>query len=101
MDIKEKNKMTKNEMIGKIQEVISIDVTKKDLTEIVDAIATVVVDTLKNDKTEKVVLSGLGTFKVKEVPERRGVAALAGNKEWVKPAHSEITFKINKSIKEI
>ena len=93
--------MTKQEMIKKIQETISIDVPLKDITEIVDAIPTVIVETLKNDKTEKVTLPGLGAFKVKDVPERRGTAALAGGKEWVKPAHSEICFKITKSIKEI
>ena len=93
--------MTKQEMIKKIQETISIDVPLKDIAEIVDAIPTVVVETLKNDKTEKVTLPGLGAFKVKDVLERRGTAALAGGKEWVKPAHSEICFKISRSIKEM
>ena len=54
--------MTKQEMIKKIQETISIDVPLKDITEIVDAIPTVVVETLKNDKDEKITLNGLGAF---------------------------------------
>lgn len=93
--------MKKHDLVKAIQENISIEVPLKDITEIVDAISTVVVDTLKNDKTEKVTLPGLGTFKVKDVPERRGIAALAGGKEWVKPAHSEICFKMSKSVKEM
>lgn len=95
--------MTKNEMIKKIQETITIDVPMKDIAEIIDAIPTVVIDTLKNDKTEKVTLNGLGSFKVKEVPERKGTVMMGENKgsEWVKPAHSEICFKISKTIKEI
>lgn len=93
--------MTKNEMIGKIQEVISIDVTKKDLAEIVDAFSTVVVDTLKNDKTEKVTIPNLGTFKVKEVGERKGIIRMGdrAGEEYVTPAHSEITFKMSKTAK--
>lgn len=93
--------MTKNDFIGKIQEAISIDVTKKDLAEIVDAISTVVVDTLKNDKDEKVTIPNLGMFKVKEVGERRGIIRMGdrAGEEYVTPAHSEITFKMSKTAK--
>ena len=93
--------MTKNDLITKIQDTVDFEVTKKDLTQILDAISVVVVDTLKKDNTEKITLPDLGTFKVKEVGERSGVAALAGGKAWKKPAHKEITFKISKAIKEI
>ena len=93
--------MTKNDFISKIQDTVDFEVAKKDLTQIVDAIGTVVVNTLKEDSDEKVVLPGLGTFKVKHVPERSGVAALAGGKEWTKPAHDEICFKLSKSVKEL
>ncbi len=93
--------MTKQKMIKKIQETINIDVPLKDITEIVDAIPTVVIETLKIDNTEKVTLPGLGSFKVKDVPERRGISTLGEKKEWVKPAHSEITFKMSKSVKEL
>lgn len=93
--------MNKTEFLKAVQETVDFEVTQKDLATIFDAQAKVVVNTLKNDKDEKITIPNLGTFKVKDVPERRGVAALVGNKEWVKPAHSEITFKITKSIKEI
>ena len=93
--------MTKNEMIKKIQETISIDVPLKDIAEIVDAIPSVVVDTLKNDKTEKVTLPGLGIFKAKDVPERKGIIRMGerAGKEYTTPAHSEITFKMSKTAK--
>ena len=93
--------MTKNDFINAIQETVDFEVTKKDLAQILDAASSVVVDTLKADVTEKITLPGLGTFKVKHVPERSGVAALAGGKAWTKPAHDEITFKMSKSVKEI
>ena len=92
--------MTKNDFINKIQETIDIEVTKKDLTHIVEAIGTVVTDTLKNDSDEKITLPGLGSFKVKEVAERSGVTALTG-KPWTKPAHKSVVFKVTKSLKEI
>lgn len=93
--------MTKNEMIKKIQETISIDVPLKDIAEIVDAIPTVVVETLKNDKNEKITLNGLGAFKVKDVPERKGIIRMGERtgEEYVVPAHSEITFKMSKTAK--
>lgn len=93
--------MTKNDFMNAIQDTVDFEVTKKDLTQIVDAIGTVVVNTLKEDSDEKVVLPGLGTFKVKHVSERSGVAALAGGKAWTKPAHNEICFKISKNVKNI
>lgn len=95
--------MKKNEFITKIQETISIDVTKKDLAEIVDAIPTVIIDVLKNDETEKITFSGLGSFKVKEVPERRGKILMGdrAGEEYVVPKHSEIFFKMSKSSKTI
>lgn len=93
--------MTKTEFLKAVQSKVDFEVTQKDLAAIFDAQAKVVVNTLKNDKDEKITIPNLGTFKVKDVPERRGVAALAGNKEWVKPAHSEICFKISKTVKEM
>ncbi len=61
----------------------------------------VVIETLIKNKDEKITLPTLGTFTVKHVPERSGVAALAGGKAWTKPAHDELQFKVIKSVKEL
>lgn len=91
--------MTKNEMLKKVSEVSGL--SQKDVSAVLSAYATVVVDTLTANRDEKVALENIGTFKVKNVPERRGISTLGEKKEWVKPAHSEICFKITKSVKEI
>ena len=92
--------MTKNEMIKAVSERVE-GATNKLVDEVLKAYADVVLETIKNDKTEKVALPNIGTFSAKEVPERRGISTLGEKKEWVKPAHSEIAFKITKSVKEI
>ena len=92
--------MTKNEMIKAVSERVD-GATNKLVDEVLKAYADVVVDTLSDNRDEKVSIGNLGTFKVKHVPERSGVAALAGGKEWTKPAHDEICFKISKSVKEL
>lgn len=56
---------------------------------------------MSENKDEKISFPGLGTFKVKLVPERNGVAVLAGGKAWTKPAHDEICFKMSKNTKEL
>ena len=92
--------MTKNEMIKAVSERVD-GATNKLVDEVLKAYADVVVDTLADNRDEKVSIGNLGTFKVKHVPERSGVAALAGGKEWTKPAHDEICFKMSKSVKEL
>ena len=92
--------MTKNEMIKAVSERVD-GATNKLVDEVLKAYADVVVDTLSDNRDEKVSIGNLGTFKVKHVPERSGVAALAGGKEWTKPAHDEICFKMSKSVKEL
>lgn len=91
--------MNKTEMIKNIAS--EADVTNKLVEAVLDAYGKFVLGVLSENKEEKISLPGLGTFKVKHVPERSGVATLAGGKEWTKPAHDEITFKITKSVKEI
>ena len=91
--------MVKNEMLKKVAEVSGL--SQKDVDAVLTAYATVVVDTLTENRDEKIALGNIGTFKVKNVPERRGVATLAGGKAWTKPAHDEITFKMGKAIKEL
>ena len=92
--------MKKNEMIKAVSERVD-GATNKLVDEVLKAYADVVVDTLSDNRDEKVSIGNLGTFKVKHVPERSGVAALAGGKEWTKPAHDEICFKMSKSVKEL
>lgn len=91
--------MVKNEMIKKVAEVSGL--SQKDVDTVLTAYATTVVNTLTENKDEKITLPELGTFSVKHVAERSGIAALAGGKAWTKPAHDEIQFKITKSIKEL
>lgn len=91
--------MTKNEVLKKVSELSGA--TQKQVDAVLSAFSGVVVDTLADNRDEKVSIGNLGTFKVKHVPERNGVAALAGGKEWTKPAHDEICFKISKSVKEL
>ena len=91
--------MTKNEMLKKVSEVSGL--TQKDVDIVISAFSDVVIDTLADNRDDKVTLGNLGTFKVKHVPERSGVAALAGGKAWTKPAHDEICFKMSKSVKEL
>ena len=60
-----------------------------------------VFDNLADDKTEKIPLPGVGSFSVKHVAEKSGVAALAGGKAWSVPEHDEIKFSITKSVKTL
>ena len=75
--------------------------TKKEVAAVIKAYVDCVVENLTNDKTEKVTLPGIGTFSVKHVAEKSGVAALAGGKAWTVPAHDEIKFTISKSVKTL
>lgn len=93
--------MTKNELINKI--VAKTDMYKKDCEDVINALSDVVIESLTENHGEKITLPGLGMFKVKDVPERTGKVMMGDKKGdiWVKPAHSEITFKISKSVKDI
>lgn len=92
--------MNKNEVIAKVVEKVET-LKAKDVDAVLAAYADVVLGTLKYNDDVKVVLPGLGSFKIKDVPERRGISALGDKKEWVKPAHKEIIFKIAKNVKEL
>ena len=91
--------MNKVDMIKNIAS--EADVTNKVAEAVMDAYGKFVLGALNENRDEKITLPGLGAFSVKHVPERSGVAALAGGKEWTKPAHDEIQFKITKSVKEL
>ena len=91
--------MTKNEVLKKVSELSGA--TQKQVDAVLSAYVDTVINTLTDNREDKIALGNLGNFKVKHVPERSGVAALAGGKEWTKPAHDEICFKISKSAKEL
>lgn len=75
------------------------EVTNKVAEAVIEAYGKFVLGALNENRDEKISLPGLGTFSVKHVAERSGVAALAGGKEWTKPAHDELKFTISKSVK--
>lgn len=91
--------MTKNDMIKAVAS--EADVTNKVAEAVMDAYVKFVLGALSENKDEKITLPGLGAFSVKHVAERSGVAALAGGKEWTKPAHDELKFTISKSVKTL
>lgn len=91
--------MNKIEMIKLVAS--EAEVTNKVAEVVVDAYGKLVLGALNENRDEKVPLPGIGTFSVKHVAERSGVAALAGGKEWTKPAHDELKFTISKSVKEL
>lgn len=93
--------MTKTEMIRKVSEVSGL--SQKDVDTVITAYADTVINTLTADRDEKVTLGSLGTFKVKNVPERTGKIMLGEKKgePWTKPAHDEITFKVSSGVKEL
>lgn len=90
--------MVKNEMLKAVSD--KAGVTQKEVDAVLAAFVDVVIDTLSKNKDDKIALPGIGTFKVKNVPERKGISTLGDKKEWVKPAHDEICFKLNKTIKQ-
>ena len=94
--------MTKNEMIKAVSERVD-GATNKLVDEVLKAYADVMLETINNDKTEKVSLPNIGTFSAKEVPERTGKVMMGANvgSTWTKSAHTELCFKITKSVKEI
>ena len=77
--------------------------SQKDVSAVLDAFEEVITDTLKADATESVPVGKLGKFKVKDVPKRTGKIMLGDRKgeEYITPAHQEITFKMNKSAKQL
>lgn len=91
--------MVKNEMLKNVAN--EAGTTSKVVDEVLSAYGKFVLGVLAENKDEKIPLPTIGTFSIKHVAERSGVAALAGGKAWTKPAHDEITFKISKSAKEL
>ena len=77
--------MNKTELITKIQETVDFEVTKKDLTQIVDAYSKVIKEAILAGDT--VTIPEICKISSKDVAERTGTTKLGGvEKTWVKPA---------------
>ena len=94
--------MTKNEMIKAVSERVD-GATNKLVDEVLKAYADIVIETINNDKTEKVPLIGIGNFTAKHVDEKSGIVQLGENKgsTWHKDAEDQLAFKISKSVKTL
>lgn len=92
--------MTKAELLKEITNSVA-ELSLKDVDAVLAAYATVVTESLTESKEETIPLPGLGTFKVKDVNERRGTIMMGDRKgeEYVTPAHQEPTFKLSKLVK--
>ena len=92
--------MNKNEMITKIQETVDFEVTKKDLTQIVDVYTKVIKEAVLSGDT--VTIPEICKISSKDVAERSGVTKLGDvEKAWTKPAHKEACVKALKGFKNI
>ena len=90
--------MNRTELIAKVQENIDIEVSKKDLTTILDGI----IETIKVNVAsgEKIALAGFGTFEAVERAARE-----CKNPRTGEPVHVEASkspkFKASKNFKDI
>ncbi len=93
--------MNKTDVLKKIAE--TIELSQKNIEDVLAAYANVVKESLISDKNEKVTLPGLGAFSVKHVAERTGIVRLGDKKgsTWTTPEHDEIRFKVSSNVKEI
>lgn len=93
--------MTKTDFLKAIQEKATIEISQKDLVEILKAQEEAVREAVLAD--EEVTIPGIGKVKTKVVPKRTGTVMMGANKgdTWVKPEHKEATIKIASSLKKI
>ena len=88
--------MNKGELVSAIAEVGQM--TKKDAVAGLDALIEVISETL--EKGEDIVLTGFGTFKVKERAARKGRNPQTGEEIDI-PASKTVAFKAGKTLKDI
>ena len=90
--------MNKTELITKVQENIDIEVSKKDLTTILDGI----IETIKTNVAsgEKIALAGFGTFEAVERAAREGKNPRTQEKLII-PASKAPKFKASKNFKDV
>lgn len=98
--MKGNEKMTKNEMIKKIQEVVEIEIPMKDIDAILKAQEVVARNAVKEG--DDITIPGIGKISVKDVPERRGTIMMGERKgeEYVVEAHREPKMKLAKGFKD-
>ena len=87
--------MNKAELISAVAE--KSELTKKDAEKAVNALVSVITETLA--KNEKVQLVGFGTFEVRERAERKGRNPQT-KEEIIIPASKAPVFKAGKALKE-
>lgn len=93
--------MVKNELLKTVSE--KVEISRKDVEAVLSAYVDIVAETLAENKDEKIALGNLGSFRVKNVPERTGKIMLGERKgeEYCVPEHDEITFKMSKAAKQL
>lgn len=89
--------MTKNELINKIQDNATIEITKKDIVDVFDATLKSITEAVASG--EKISLQGFGTFEAVDKPERVCRNPKDGS-EIVVPAHKAPKFKFGSAFKE-
>ena len=91
--------MTKAELVKKITE--KANISRKETEDVLSAFSEVIMETLTEYREEKIPFEKIGSFKVKNVPERKGKIILGekAGEEYCVPAHDEITFKMSKNAK--
>lgn len=87
--------MNKSEMISFMAE--SAGVTKKDAQACLEALVTGIIDSAKSG--EKVAISGLGTFELRERAARKGINP-ATKEPLDIPASKSVGFKAGKQLKD-
>jgi DNA-binding protein HU-beta len=87
--------MNKSELIAKVAE--STELSKKDVTNVVEAVFDAIAEALKNG--EKVQLVGFGNFEVRERQARKGRNPQTGEEIEI-PASKVPAFKPGKALKE-
>ncbi|WP_457621678.1 HU family DNA-binding protein [Persephonella sp.] len=92
--------MTKADIVEWILENKNLEVTKKDISEVVNAIFDKIIDELTNGKDgHKVQISGFGTFTVKKRAPKIGRNPKTKEEKLI-PARLGISFKAGKHLKE-
>ena len=87
--------MNKNELIAKVAE--TIDLPKKEVAQVVDAVFNTIAEALQNG--EKVQLVGFGNFEVRERMARKGRNPQTGEEIDI-PASKVPAFRPGKALKE-
>lgn len=93
--------MNKIELVKKITDVSTEEVSQKQVNAVLTALETVIRDVVIAG--DEVTVPGICKVKSKVVPERTGKVMMGANKGdiWTKPEHKEATVKIVKSLKNI